>query len=73
VLVKAAFLRGMRQLNYMAMSSLLGSISGLIISVPIYYFFGINGIVPAIVTKLCFLFFIVLLLFKKGRNCCSEN
>ena len=42
-------LRGTRQLKYMAQASLLGSIFGLIISVPIYYFFGIDGIVPAII------------------------
>lgn len=41
-------LRGMHQIKYMAKSSLWGSISGLIISVPIYYIWGLKGIVPAI-------------------------
>jgi O-antigen/teichoic acid export membrane protein len=47
-------LRGMRQLNFMAKSSLWGSISGLLISVPLYYFWGVKGIVPAIVTSSLF-------------------
>jgi len=47
-------LRGMHQLKYMAKSSLFGSISGLIISVPIYYIWGLKGIVPAIlISSIC--------------------
>jgi O-antigen/teichoic acid export membrane protein len=44
-------LRGMRQLNYMARSSLSGAVIGLAISVPIYYQWGIDGIVPAIIVS----------------------
>lgn len=44
-------LRGMRQINYMAKSSLFGALTGLIISVPIYYFWGINGVVPSIIAS----------------------
>jgi O-antigen/teichoic acid export membrane protein len=43
-------LQGTRNLKYLAKSSLLGSALGLFITVPLYYFFGINGIVPAIIT-----------------------
>lgn len=42
-------LQGTRQLKYLARASLLGSLAGLFISVPLYYFYGINGIVPAII------------------------
>lgn len=42
-------LRGMRQLRLMAKASMLGSLLGLIISVPVYYYFRIDGIVPAII------------------------
>jgi O-antigen/teichoic acid export membrane protein len=42
-------LRGLSQLTYMAKSSLFGAISGLLISVPIYYLWGLEGIVPAII------------------------
>ena len=44
-------LRGMRQLKYMAQASLSGAILGLIVSVPIYYKWGIDGIVPAIIVS----------------------
>lgn len=42
-------LQGMRKLQYLAKASLTGSAFGLIITVPLYYRFGINGIVPAII------------------------
>lgn len=42
-------LRGLRKLNYMASSSVLGAIIGLLTSLPLYYFFGQKGIVPAII------------------------
>lgn len=44
-------LRGMRQLKYMAQASLSGAVLGLIVSVPIYYKWGIDGIVPAIIVS----------------------
>lgn len=44
-----AILRGLRKLKFLALSSLIGSVSGLLISVPLYYKFGIEGIVPAII------------------------
>lgn len=42
-------LRGMRQLKYMAQSGVIGSFLGLITTVPLYYFFGVKGIVPGII------------------------
>lgn len=42
-------LRGMRRLQYLAKASLAGSALGLIVTVPIYYRFGIDGIVPSII------------------------
>jgi len=42
-------LQGMRKLQYQAKASLTGSVLGLIITVPLYYSFGIDGIVPAII------------------------
>lgn len=44
-------LRGMRKLKLMAQASLTGSLLGLIISVPIYYKWGVDGIVPAIIVS----------------------
>ena len=41
-------LQGLRKLQYMAKASLSGSILGLFITIPIYYIWGLDGIVPAI-------------------------
>lgn len=50
-------LRGMRKIAYMAKASLYGSIIGLFTTLPLYYLWGINGIVPGIIvtslTALC--------------------
>ena len=46
---QTVLLRGLRQINYMARSSLSGAVLGLVISVPIYYIWKIDGIVPAII------------------------
>lgn len=43
-------LQGMRKLQYLAKASLSGSVLGLIITVPLYYKFGILGIVPSIIS-----------------------
>lgn len=42
-------LQGMRQIHYLARSNLAGSFAGLLISVPIYYIWGLDGIIPAII------------------------
>lgn len=42
-------LQGMRKLQYLAKASLTGSALGLILTVPLYFRFGIDGIVPAII------------------------
>ena len=42
-------LQGMRRLKYLAQANLFGSSLGLVITIPIYYKFGLNGIVPGIV------------------------
>jgi len=44
-----AVLQGLRKLEYMAKASLSGSILGLFITIPLYYIWGIKGIVPAII------------------------
>ena len=45
-----AILQGLRQIKLIALSSSIGSIVGLLLSIPLYYFLGSEGIVPAIVT-----------------------
>ena len=46
---QTTLLQGMRQIRYMAQSGMIGSIFGLITTIPLYYFFGIKGIVPGII------------------------
>ncbi|WP_416867068.1 MAG: O-antigen translocase [Imperialibacter sp.] len=41
-------LRGLRRLKALASANILGSLAGLLAAVPLFYFFGVQGIVPAI-------------------------
>lgn len=42
-------LQGLRKLKHLANASLSGAIMGLVVTLPLYYLFGVNGIVPAII------------------------
>lgn len=42
-------LQGLHKLKYLAKASTLGSLLGLIITFPLYYYWGIKGVVPAII------------------------
>ncbi|MDI5950746.1 O-antigen translocase [Flavobacterium yafengii] len=42
-------LQGMQKIQYLAKASLIGSVIGLIVTVPLYYFCGVAGIVPALI------------------------
>ncbi len=53
-----ALLQGMRKLKSLAKATVWGSLLGLLISVPLYYFFGLDGIVPAIISFALITFFI---------------
>jgi O-antigen/teichoic acid export membrane protein len=44
-----AILQSMRMHNYLASANLTGALLGFIISIPIYFLFGVNGIVPSII------------------------
>lgn len=46
-------LQGMRYIRQMAQATLYGSVLGLIFTLPLYYFYGNDGIVPAIVGTSC--------------------
>ena len=46
---QGVLLRGMRQISYLAKAGMIGSILGLFTTLPLYYFYGIKGIVPAII------------------------
>ena len=42
-------LRASRQVKLMAKSSIIGSVIGLLTTIPLYYIYGIDGIVPALI------------------------
>jgi O-antigen/teichoic acid export membrane protein len=44
-------LQGMRKLNHLAKANMAGSFFGLLVSIPLYYSYGINGIVPALIAS----------------------
>jgi O-antigen/teichoic acid export membrane protein len=44
-------LRGLRKVKYMAQSDMIGTLIGLLVSIPLYYFFAHRGIVPAIIVS----------------------
>lgn len=44
-----AILQGMRKLQYLAKANLSGSILGLIVTIPLYFYWGFDGIVPGII------------------------
>ena len=44
-----AVLQGLRKLNSLAKANVLGSVFGLLLTIPLYYFLGVEGIVPAII------------------------
>ena len=46
---QTVLIQGLRKLKYLANATVSGSIIGLIFSVPFYYFWGFDGIVPAII------------------------
>ena len=48
-------MQGMRKLKYLAKANMLGSLIGLVISVPLYYYYRVDGIVPAIILTALFL------------------
>ncbi len=53
-------LQGMRQLKYLAKANIAGSALGLIVTLPLYYFYRLDGIVPGLIGTA-----IVSLLFSK--------
>ncbi len=56
-------LRGTRQIKYLAQANIFGGIVGLIVALPIFYFYGIQGVVPAIIIT-AFANYLVSLYFK---------
>lgn len=58
-------LQGLRKIKWLAKANLYSSTFSLIISLPLYYFFGTQGIVPAIVVSAIIVFVVQLYFAKK--------
>ena len=46
---KLIILQGLRRLNFLAKANVIGNLLGLIFTLPLYYFFNLKAIVPAII------------------------
>lgn len=44
-----SFLQGLHQVRRLSVATVIGSLAGLLVGVPLYYFFGDKGIVPAMI------------------------
>jgi PST family polysaccharide transporter len=62
---KSVILQGMRKIPEMAKSAMLGSLFGLVSSVPIYFIFGLDGIIPAFIISGLISFFVVEFYYRK--------
>lgn len=51
---KDAVLQGTRKIKWLAYANMISSALSLIVTFPVYYFYGIKGIVPAIIIASCF-------------------
>lgn len=58
-------LQGLRQLKFLAKANIIGAIISLLVSVPLYYFYKIDGIVPALITSSFVVMFIAWLFARK--------
>jgi O-antigen/teichoic acid export membrane protein len=56
-------LRGTRQIKYLAQANMIGAVVGLLVAIPIFYFYGIKGVVPAIIAT-AFGNYLVSIIFK---------
>ncbi|MEG2163742.1 MAG: oligosaccharide flippase family protein [Bacteroidales bacterium] len=63
-----AVLQGTGRLKALAKASVAGSLVSLAISVPIYYFLGIEGIVPSLILTSLFTLFFTVLYSRKGEK-----
>lgn len=63
---KNSIFQGLRKVQDLAKANLYGSLLGLLISLPLYYFLKIDGIVPSILASTFISYFIVVLYSKKS-------
>lgn len=62
---RTVILQGLRRISFMAKSMILGSLSGVIITIPLYFFFGPDAIIPALIISSVLLFLCVEFYYRK--------
>lgn len=60
-------LRGLQRHKYLALANVLGALGGLLVALPFYYFYGLQGIVPAIIGS-AVITWLISLYFKSKIN-----
>lgn len=67
-------LQGLRHLKALAASNIVGNFMSLVVTLPLYYLFGLDGIVPAIILSSVVAFFITLYFsYKKYETLNVDN
>lgn len=61
-------LQGLRKLQLLAKANLIGSLLSLLLTVPLYYWFGLNGIVPSIIISASLTLFFAWFFRKKIKT-----
>lgn len=64
------FLQGLRKLKSLALVNFCGTLAGLLSTIPLYYFFGISGVVPSIIIAGIFMFIVA---FFTNRGIGNKN
>ena len=62
------YLQGLRKLKYLAKANVVGAALGLLVSIPIYYYLGVKGIVPAMIFTSVLGFAVAYYFTKKVKN-----
>ncbi|WP_255491393.1 O-antigen translocase [Dysgonomonas sp. ZJ279] len=62
---RSVILQGMRKISYLAKATIGESMLGLLIIIPIYYFFGIAGVIPALIINSLIVYFCIHYYYKK--------
>jgi len=57
---RMVILQGLRHLKALASANLVGNTLALVLTLPLYYFFKLDGIVPAIILSSAIIFFVTL-------------
>lgn len=65
---KSALLQGMHEVKRLSMASIVGALTGLLVGVPLYYFFGTQGIVPAIAAYALAMYIFYSISLKKATD-----